>query len=288
MKIGFIGLGIMGIPMARNILKKGYELTVYNRSADKALPLKDAGALIAETPKEVGARCDVVILMLTGPPAIDAVLYGEHGLLAGLAPGKAIINMSTVTPAYAEKIGVELAARSLIYLDVPVSGSKVPAEEATLVLLAGGPHDAVVKFEPLLLAMGKKVVFCGEVGNGSKMKMVINLLLATMMEGLAEAVTLGNKTGLSTEAVLETVLAGPLGCGLFNLKADMLKKQEYPTQFPFKHMKKDLGFILETAAANSAPAPVCRQIDALYEQGMAKGFGDLDFAAVKKVLDSIA
>ena len=282
--VGFIGLGIMGRAMAGNVLAKGYGLTVYNRSMDKCRPLQEAGAIPVASPREVAASAEVVILMLTGPEAIEAVLNGDDGLLAGLAPGATVINMSTVTPTYAEKLNDELAARSVTYLDVPVSGSKKPAAEATLVLLAGGPRPSVAALEPLLLTMGKKVVYCGTAGYGSRMKMVINLLLAVMMEGLSEAVLLGNRCGLTTDAVLETVLAGPLGCGLFNLKAEMLKNDSFPTQFPFKHMHKDLGFILETARDNQAATPVAAVVRQLFERGMAEGLGELDFAALHRVL----
>jgi len=282
--VGFIGLGIMGERMARNILAAGHTLTVYNRSAEKTAGLAAAGAKVASSPAALGAGADVVILMLTGPEAVDAILEGEHGLLAAEMQGKTVINMSTVTPAYSRALAQRLAQHKIIFLDIPVSGSKKPAEDGTLVLLAGGPQDNIGELEHLLLTMGKKVLYCGEAGMGSTMKMVINLLLAVMMEGLCEAVVLAEKSGLSADLVLDTVLAGPLGCGLFNLKAGMLKSGDFAPQFPLKHMEKDLRFILETARQSQAATPVADVVADLFRQGMEQGMAELDFAAVKKII----
>jgi len=283
-KIGFIGLGIMGQRMAANILKAGYEVTVYNRTPDKAKPLAEAGAAVAASPKELAQWADVIVFMLTGPEAIEALLHGDGGALAGMTKDKTVINMSTVSPAFTRKLSEILAAHSITLIDAPVSGSKKPAEDGTLVILAGGPKEAVDAHEKLLLAMGKKVIYCGAVGQGSCMKMFINLLLGIMMEGLCEAVNFGQKCQLDTETMLATVLAGPLGCGLFQLKADMLKSGNYPTQFPLKHMTKDIGFVLDTAKENKAAVPVGEKIFDLYKKGIGDGMGDMDFAVVKKIL----
>lgn len=287
-KIGFIGLGIMGQLMAANIMKKGYEVMVFNRSTDKAASLAQAGAQVASTPKEVGTWADTVILMLTGPEAISAVLDGDEGLLASLAAGKTVINMSTVSPAYTRELHTLLQAKGIILLDAPVSGSKKPAEDGTLVILAGGPQDKVQEQEALLLSMGKKVVYCGEAGLGSTMKMVVNLLLGIMMEGLGEAINLGQKCGLETEVMLDTLLSGPLGCGLFGLKTEMLKTDTFPPQFPLKHMAKDINFVLETARSSKAATPVGDVVANLFNSGTNKGLAEEDFAAVKKVIAELA
>lgn len=284
-RIGFIGLGIMGEPMARNLLAGGVELTVYNRTAAKADGLHTAGAKVASSPQEVAREAGTVILMLTGPEAIDASLWGENGLLTVTGRCSTVVNMSSVSPAYTRELNAKLEEQGVLLVDAPVSGSKKPAEDAGLVILAGGPEEKIAELEPLLLKMGKKVVYCGAVGSGSGMKMFINLLLCTMLSGLSEALTLGEKCGLSMEAMLETVLAGPLGCGLFQMKADMFKTGEYPTQFPFKHMYKDLNFILATAEENGMNAQIARVLRDLYAKGMEKGLADLDFTAIKKVVE---
>ncbi|NOX21048.1 MAG: NAD(P)-dependent oxidoreductase [Nitrospirae bacterium] len=287
-KVGFIGMGIMGQPMSRNILKAGYEVMVYNRTREKTLPLKEAGALVAETPAEVASWADVIILMLTGPEAIDAVLEGDRGLLSANPSGKVIVNMSTVSPSYSVQLNERLVQKGITLLDAPVSGSKKPAEEATLIILASGPEQAVRQLEPLLLTMGKKVVYCGEAGKGSSMKMMINLLLGIMMEALAEAINFGLKAGLSVDAMLDVVLSGPLSCGLFNLKTEMMKTDEFPPQFPLKHMLKDLRFVLQTADEKGASVPTGHTVFQLYRQAAGHGLSEMDFAAVKRVISEMS
>jgi 3-hydroxyisobutyrate dehydrogenase-like beta-hydroxyacid dehydrogenase len=288
MKVAFIGLGIMGQPMAKNVAKKGYPSIVYNRTAEKALPLKEAGAVVAGSPKEAAKGADVIILMLTGPEAVDQVLDGPQGVLAALDAGKTIVNMSTVPPSYSRHLCERLKSRSVVAIDAPVYGSKKPAEEGSLVILAGGPQAKVKEMEPLLLSMGKKVVYCGEAGQGSSMKMVVNLLLSIMATGLAEAVNLGQKCGLSTETILETMLSGPTQCPLFEFKKPMLLSDNYGAQFPLKHMAKDMRFILQTADETGAAVPTGHVVFQLYRAAVGRGLSDKDYAAVKKVIEAMS
>jgi 3-hydroxyisobutyrate dehydrogenase-like beta-hydroxyacid dehydrogenase len=285
--IGFIGLGVMGEPMALNLMSGGFRLTVFNRTKTKTAGLGAAGASVATTPLEVGKKNEAVFLMLTGPQAINDLLLGEKGLLGEGSRCKTVVNMSTVSPAYTRDLAQRLSSRSVTLIDAPVSGSKKPAEEGSLVILASGPVDRVKELEPAFLRMGKKVVYCGEAGKASSMKMVVNLLLCTMIGGLSESLTLGEKCGLATEAILETVLAGPLGCGLFSMKAEMFKTGDYLVQFPFKHMFKDLNFILETARETGSSLKLGETMRDLYAVGMEQGLAELDFAAIKKVLASL-
>jgi 3-hydroxyisobutyrate dehydrogenase-like beta-hydroxyacid dehydrogenase len=167
------------------------------------------------------------------------------------------------------------------------SGSKKPAIEGSLIILAGGEADQINALEPLFLTMGKKVIYCGEAGKGSAMKMTINLLLALMIEGLCESLNLAQLLNLDTDLVLDSILAGHLGCGLFNLKSDMLKQNDFPVQFPLKHMTKDLRFVLQTADEAGAAVPAGHAVYQLYRQGVGLGNGDLDFAAVKRTLEAL-
>ena len=288
MKVGFVGLGLMGQPMAKNVAKKGFALSVFNRTPEKALPLKEAGASLAASPKEAAMGAEAVVLMLTGPEAVDQVLDGPQGVLAGLESGKTIVNMSTVPPSYSRRLFERLKSRSIVVLDAPVYGSKKPAEEGALVILAGGPQSKVKEMEPLLLSMGKKVVYCGETGQGSSMKMVVNLLLGIMATGLAEAVNLGQKCGLSTETVLETMLSGPTQCPLFEFKKPMLISDNYGAQFALKHMAKDLRFILQTADETGAAVPAGHVVFQLYRAAVGRGLSDKDYAAVKKVIEMMS
>ena len=287
LKIGFIGLGIMGQPMAANILKAGYELMVFNRTPGKTKALAAAGGKVAATPAELCNWAEVIIFMVTGPEAIDAILYGENGILSANPAGKIIVNMSTVSPSYARNLKKCLEAGKISFIDAPVSGSKKPAMEGSLIILAGGSRESVNNLEPLLLSMGRKVIYCGGAGQGSAMKMTINLLLAVMMEGLCESLNLARQLKLDTGLVLDSILAGPLGCGLFNLKSEMLRQNEFPVQFPLKHMAKDLRFVLQAADEAGAAVPAAHAVFQLYRQGVGQGNGDLDFAAVKNALEAL-
>ena len=284
--IGFIGLGIMGKPMAKNLAKAGYNVTIYNRTKPK--PEDYPGLKIAAHPAELSKACDVVIMMLTGPEAIGSLLWGPDGAGKDLGPGKVLVNMSTVSPAYTARLSSEVEEGGAVFIDAPVSGSKKPAEDASLVILAGGPKETVDELEPVFLGMGKKVVYCGQAPMGSMMKMSINLLLGSMMEGLCEMLNFGRKGGLSVETMLDVVLSGPMSCGLFKLKEGMLREGEYPPQFPLRHMSKDLKFVADTAYDLKACVPSVHSLQQLFSAAMAKGHGDEDFAAVMKVLELLS
>ncbi|MFP4310005.1 MAG: NAD(P)-dependent oxidoreductase [Desulfococcaceae bacterium] len=286
--IGFIGTGIMGGPMALNVLRGGFDVTVWNRTREKNAPHAEAGAAVAENPAAM-AELETVILMLTGPEAVESVLFGENGLLTTEKPAlRTLVNMSTVNPAFTRDLGRRLAERDAVLVDAPVAGTKKPAEDGELVVFAAAPTAAVDAVEPLLLTMSKKVVRCGDAaGSGSATKMVFNLLLAHMLTGLAEALNLGERQGLSVDFLMDVILAGPLGCGLFQYKSEMMRTGEFPTQFPFKHMAKDLGFARETAEEVGAAVPLGDAVARLFQNGLEKGLGDEDFAAVRKVLSGM-
>ncbi|BBD06888.1 NAD(P)-dependent oxidoreductase [Desulfovibrio ferrophilus] len=283
-RIGFMGLGIMGRAMAENVLQGGWPLTVYNRSRDKTVILAELGANVASTPKDLAQASDVVISMLTGPEAVYALLTGENGCARGLEAGKVFVNMSTVSPAYAREIASGLAPLGVTYLDAPVSGSKKPAEEGSLVILAGGPKETVEELTPLFLSMGKQVIHCGDVGQGSMAKMGINMLLGTMMEALGEMLSFGRAGGLSDDVLFEVLHASTLACGLFTLKEKMLREDYYPAQFPLKHMAKDLKYAVDTAYETGAAIPGAAAMQQLYTAAKAKDMGEMDFSAVAKVL----
>lgn len=287
-KIGFIGLGIMGSGMSRNILKGDFDLMVYNRTREKTDALAEAGAEVADSPRQMAEWADTSVLMLTGPEAVDAVLFGDEGLLTGTAAPDLLINMSTVSPAYARQLDRRLREKSIAFIDAPVAGTREPAEEGSLVVFAGGPEEAIAKAEDLLMTMAKKIVPCGDAGMGSSLKMVFNLLLGSMLEGLCEAVNLGERLGFSKEFLLNTVQAGPLGCGLFGYKKDKLISGEYPVQFPLKHMTKDIRFALQAADEAGAAAPLGQLLFQIYRQGVGQGWGDADFAAVQQVIEAMS
>jgi 3-hydroxyisobutyrate dehydrogenase-like beta-hydroxyacid dehydrogenase len=287
-KIGFMGLGIMGTPMAANLLKAGYPVMVYNRSPEKAEPLVKQGAGLASNPENLAKAAEVVIAMVTGPEALSALLWGENGAGGAFNPGKVFINMSSVSPRHTRELAARLEPTGVTFIDAPVSGTKKPAEDGTLIILAGGPQEKVQELESLFGAMGKKVVYCGPVGQGSMMKMFINLLLALMMEGFAEVLNFGRLGGLTLPAMLDTVFSGPLNCGLFQMKASNLEQKTYPAAFPFKHMTKDIKYIVDTAYDLSAPVPVAQTLLHLFQSGVAQEWGDEDISAIARVLEGLS
>jgi 3-hydroxyisobutyrate dehydrogenase-like beta-hydroxyacid dehydrogenase len=286
-KIGFMGLGIMGVPMAANLLKAGYPVMVYNRSPEKAKSLVQQGAGLASHPKTLAKAAEIVIAMVTGPEALGDLLWGPDGAGGAFNHSKVFINMSSVSPAYTRELARELEPSGVTFIDAPVSGTKKPAEDGTLLILAGGPQDKVQEVEPVLLAMGKKVIYCGAAGQGAMMKMCINLLLGLMMEGFAEVLNFGKLGGLSPEALLDTIFSGPLNCGLFQMKAPNFQNNTYPTAFPLKHMTKDAKFIVDTAYDLGAPVPAAQTILHLLRVGVAQGWGDEDVSAIAKVLEHL-
>ncbi len=287
-KVGFMGLGIMGAPMAANILKAGYPLMVYNRTAAKAEPLAQLGARVAATPKELAQDVKIIIAMVTGPEAIYELLFGDQGAATAFGPEQIFINMSSVSPRFTLELGRELAPTAIRFVDAPVSGTKKPAEDAQLVILAGGNRQRIQELEPLLLSMGKKVIYCGGVGQGSMMKMFINLLLGIMMEGFAEAINFGRLGGLDLEAMLEVVASGAMNAPMFQVKAANIRERKYPPAFPLKHLTKDAKFVLDTAYELGAPAPAGQMLLHLCRTGVAQGWGDEDISAIMRVMEHLS
>ena len=287
-KVGFMGLGIMGAPMAANILKAGYPLMVYNRTPDKAQDLARMGTGVASSPKALAHAVDIVVAMVTGPEALNDLLWGAGGAAAEFNAKKTFINMSSVSPQFTRDLAERLAGTGVTFIDAPISGTKKPAEEGTLVILAGGREDQVKALEPLLLSMGKKVVYCGPIGQGSMMKMFVNLLLGVMMEGFAEAVNFGRLGGLDLEAMLETVFSGAMNAPMFQMKAPNFRDKNYPPAFPLKHLCKDAKFVLDTAYELGAPVPGGQMLLHLYRIGVAQGWGDEDISAIARVLEYLS
>ena len=287
-KIGFMGLGIMGAAMAARILKADYPLMVYNRTAAKAEPLAQLGAGIASSPRALAKTAEIIIAMVTGPEALYELLWGEEGAASAFSPGQVFINMSSVSPSFTRELGKQLAPTGITFIDAPVSGTKKPAEEGTLVILASGKKEKVEELEPLFLTMGKKVIFCGRTGQGSMMKMFINLLLGLAMEGFAEALNFGRLGGLELEAMLDTVFSGAMNAPMFQVKAANFRDRNHPPAFPLKHLTKDAKFVLDTAYELGAPVPGGQMLLHLYRAGVAQGWGDEDISAIIKVMELLS
>ncbi|MEW6657442.1 MAG: NAD(P)-dependent oxidoreductase [Thermodesulfobacteriota bacterium] len=287
-KIGFLGLGIMGGAMAANILRAGYPLMVYNRTPEKCEPLAQQGAGVASTPAHLAQATGVIIAMVTGPEALNDLLWGPEGAASAFNEKRVFINMSSVSPRYTRELAERLAPTGATFIDAPVSGTKKPAEDAALVILAAGREEAVTGLEPLFLTMGKKVIYCGALGQGSMMKMFINLLLGVMMAGFAECLNFGRLGGLDFEAMLDTVSSGAMNAPMFQVKAGNLREKNYPAAFPLKHLAKDAKFLVDTAFDTGAPVPLGQMLLHLYRLGVARGWGDEDISAIARVLEHLS
>ncbi|RZK36713.1 MAG: NAD(P)-dependent oxidoreductase [Pedobacter sp.] len=255
-KIGFIGLGKMGVPMAQNLIKAGHELFVYNRSAAKADSLVAEGARFINTPADLLTQCEVVILMVADDKATQDIITGENGLISSATTGKIIINMSTVSPAISKKMTSLLAENNAFYIDAPVSGSLKQALEGSLVIMAGGDKATFEKVKPLFDVLGKLALRVGGVGAGNSAKLAINALLSFHAQGLAEAIAFSKKQGIDTGDLLELINNSALGNVFMKIKGDAVLQGNYNAVFALKHISKDLGLAkaegLNSPLANAA------------------------------------
>ncbi|MCM2267276.1 MAG: NAD(P)-dependent oxidoreductase [Elusimicrobiales bacterium] len=284
-RIGFIGLGIMGSAMARNLLKAGYQVCVYNRTRQRTTQFADAGCEVAHTPRALAKASDTVITMVSDPAAMDAVLEGPEGVLQAFAGGNTLINMSTLSPAYTAALARKCYVAGVTFLDCPVSGSKPAAESAQLVILAGGDKAAVEKYTPVLRAMGKAVVYAGPAPAGTALKLCVNLIVAQLTTALAEAAALAQAQALDPALIFEALAQNPaLNCAYFGLKKDNILNKDYPPAFPLKHMLKDARFMLAEAAASRLHLPVTAAAEALMAEAAAAGYGDKDLSAIHLAL----
>lgn len=278
--IGFIGLGIMGENMARRLIESGQELILHNRTKEKADELIKKGAQWADTPAQVAERADIVFTMLTTPSVVEAVIYGEHGLLSSLSNNTLWVDTSTVKPAYSLKWANDARNAGGRFVDAPVAGSKGPAEQGKLHFLVGGSKKDVEEITPLLDVMGQSVQHMGDIGKGSATKLAVNLTLVQSMAGLAEAVSFGESIGLDRAQLTDLLLMLPTTAPVLDGKRDMIVNGTFETQFPLEHAYKDLQQLSETAYESGAPLPISHAAKELFAFAKQKGLGREDFAAV--------
>ncbi len=283
-RIGFIGIGIMGFPMAKNLIKNGYKIKVYNRTREKCYELEKEGAEISATIKEISQLSNVIITMLENEKAMDDVCFGECGVIKNLSAGSYFINMSTVSYDYTLRLKNECFKRGIRFCDCPVSGSKPVAESGNLIILYGGEEEDLDYLKPILLSMGKDIVYCGKAGNGTILKLSVNLLLAFMSVGLVESARLCEKSGLSVELLFEVLEKSPvLNCGYYKIKKEKIISRNFEPQFSLKNMFKDLRFIKELGERNGLKLVVGEKIYELYRNGFNEGFMDEDLLSVYKL-----
>ncbi|HCC48358.1 MAG TPA: NAD(P)-dependent oxidoreductase [Elusimicrobia bacterium] len=280
-RIGFIGLGIMGRAMALNLVKAGFQVSVYNRTRRRTIEFADLGCQVSATPRALAKLCDTVITMVSDPEAMDAVMEGPEGVASAFAGGNTLINMCTLSPDYTSALAKKCFLAGVNFLDCPVSGSKGAAETAQLVILAGADKALLEKFSPVLKAMGKEIVHAGPVPAGTSLKLCINLIVAQLTTALAESAALARAQGIDPALIFETLGHNPaLNCGYFGLKKDNILKQEYPPAFPLKHMLKDARFMLAEAAKKKLHLPVTAAVESLMTKSYNSGYGDKDLSVV--------
>lgn len=279
-KIGWIGLGNMGIPMAKNILKANYELTVYNRTKEKEQELINLGATSAASPQELIEKCDIVFIMLTNDDAVKDVFQNEKGLLSKPETGKLIINMSTISPETSRYLAEISSKNQIDFMEAPVSGSVKPAQDGTLVILIGGSAENYEKAKPLFDVLGKSALLLGEVGVGSAAKLAINYFLGLNIQGLAETVLFAEKNGVSRENMLTIVNEGACGNGITNIKTSSLLANQYPAAFALKHLHKDLNL----AKNEGLDSPLFHPLLESFKKAQNNGLGEEDVMAIIKSL----
>jgi len=287
MKVGFVGLGIMGSAMATNLLKAGFEVTVWNRSPDKYAALTELKATVADSPRAVAAAADVVIAMMATPDAVRSVRDGADGIIAGLLPGKGYLDMSTVDPETSQESARLTHQAGALFLEGPVAGSRKPAEDATLTIMTAGDRQLYDRSLPLLEKLGRKILYLGEAGSAARMKLANNLVMGGMLTALCEGLALASKSGLDTAQLLDVLDSGALSNPMYRLKGPQIAANTaYPPAFPLKHMQKDLRLALRLADEVRQPLFATASVNELFKVALAADLGDLDFAAVHRVIKS--
>ena len=286
--IGFIGLGIMGRPMARNLIKAGYPLVVHNRSRAAVDELVGAGAKSATSPREVARQCDVLITMLPNSPDVERVALGKDGIIEGARPGLLFIDMSTISPLVSQKIGKTLEAKGVKMLDAPVSGGEKGAIDGALSIMAGGDKAVFDTVLPIFQAMGKTITYLGPLGFGGFTKLANQIIVAVNLTALAEALTLAKKAGLDRELTLKALAGGLAGSKCLDQKAPNYIANSYKPGFKIDLHFKDLGLIMESARALGVPVPATATVQELFNALRVKGRGGLDHSAVITLLEDLA
>jgi 3-hydroxyisobutyrate dehydrogenase-like beta-hydroxyacid dehydrogenase len=287
-KLGFIGLGIMGQPMALNLIKAGFEVSVFNRTRDKAAPLEKAGARVAATPAEAARDADFVMSIVSDSAASEQVITGKDGVIEGLKPGAIVLDSATISPVVSRKLACHVAGKQASFLDAPVTGSKHGAEKGELTFMIGGDREAFERAMPVLRVLGKKHIYCGAHGAGLSAKLAQNVIQSTMIEIFAEGFVLAAKSGVKPETMFEIIQSSMARAALTDFKAPFIFKGDFTPYFPLKWMHKDVTLAMEAAFAQGVPMPAAAAVKEVYGAARAQGKGDLDYAAVITFLEELA
>lgn len=280
MRIGWIGLGNMGVPMASNLIRAGFDVQVYNRTKSKAEPLLELGAHFVDQPEQLYPSCDVIITMVSDDQAVKEIYAGENSFLQSAAAGKIAIDMSTVSPETSQYLAKLCSERGVSFLDAPVSGSVQPAKEGNLIIMVGGAEQTYQQVKPIFDVLGKMSLYLGDNGAGSNAKLAINLLLAITVEGLAETVLFAEQRGIRKEDMMSIITESAVGTPIARMKQPSILAHEFPPAFALKHMAKDLRLAQEAGAS----LPIAETVNGTYQAALKEGLGELDVMAILKFL----
>jgi 3-hydroxyisobutyrate dehydrogenase-like beta-hydroxyacid dehydrogenase len=287
-RIGFAGLGLMGGRMARNLLRKGYPLTVWNRTRERCEALAAEGASVARTPRDLAENADVVVACVADPAAVERLVFAPDGLLGGARPGLRYLECSTVSPDTTRRVQAALRERGADALEAPVTGSKNGAENATLLFMTGGERAVHDELLPVMMAMGTKAIHCGAMGQGSTVKLIGNSVISFMLEALCEGIVVGRKAGLSIGTIVEVIQASGYASPYYAFKGAAIARRDFDEHFAIDLLVKDQGLLLEQAQALKVPLPGLAAIREVFQAARAQGLGREDICAVVKALEKAA
>lgn len=286
-RVGFLGMGIMGSRMARNLAQKGFEVTVWNRTRSRAEPLAQFGAKVASTPAELAAQVDAFCTCVADPAALREVVHGPNGLFSAAGRGQLFIDFSTVSPELSRELEKDAATRGIDFVESPVTGSKNGADKGTLLLMVGASEAGFARAQPIFKAVGEKAVHCGPVGAGSQVKLAGNALIALMLEGISEGMLLTQKAGVDPRKLLEVVQASGFRSPYYDFKGPTLLRHEFETHFSIDLMFKDLNLFLESAHRHRVPTPTVAAVTETYQLARSQGKGGMDIGAVVTTLEDL-
>ncbi len=280
--VGLIGLGLMGKPMGLNLLKAGFPLTVWNRTPSRAQELVNEGAKLGENPRKTAESADVLITIVSDPPALEEVLWGPNGATEGLRRGSTYVDSSTVCPELARRAATACAEHGVDFLDAPVTGGDWGAKKGELVFMVGGKAEVLERVKPVLEVLGKKFFLVGPNGAGQTVKLAMNLILALEVEALAEALALATSAGVRAEKLIEVMQSSMARAGVLDVKAPLMLRNEYPPSFPLRLMHKDMRLALELARQQGLDLPAASASYATYTAVKDASEEDADYSAVAR------
>ncbi|MCJ7608997.1 NAD(P)-dependent oxidoreductase [Candidatus Bathyarchaeota archaeon] len=287
-RIGFIGLGVMGKHMARNLIKAGFTLTIWNRTRSKMNDLIDIGATAAASPRVVAEKSDVIVTMVSDSPDVESVVLGDNGVIEGSRKGQLVIDMSTISPDVTRSIAARLSEKEVDMLDAPVSGGEAGARDAALSIMVGGPRNRYEEAQPVLKAMGKRITYMGGNGMGQTAKLCNQVICALNIQAVCEGLMLGASAGLDLNSLLEVVTAGAANSWQLSNLGPKMVKRDFTPGFRIRHQLKDIRLALATAEGLKLPLPATGLVQQLFRAAEAEGLGEQGTQALIAGIEEIA